>query len=577
MKRGPWREVEAIRLRGEHAAAIALTHLLPTYEFTVTGDRRAHAAASSHRTILRDKYRRKRNTMALREYLWLKPCTMLLLIMCVGCASNDEVEETGALTCEEAGCAMQYRTCTPATHANYATCGECVDEAFERADVCILKTICKSEEFESLASTKTTDRECSTYTVECAEDEYEARPRSDTSDRVCIKVVECNEDEYEAEPRSETSERVCKKISDCDPTEHEVVPPTETSDRVCALRTECESNEYKAREDPGICTPLTLCEAGQHITTEATPTSDRACGACDPGFYCPGGEEEPEYCGVLDRDDDPATPCAKIVELTAGREHTCALDDAGYMLCWGGDPTKLPPPDEARDIHSISAGYEFTCALKNDDNTLTCWGKLTVTSSTELQTIGTGYEHVCWVDITGAVSCDSDASGIVLTPRFNTLGTTVAVGASFGCMIKQSDSQLECWENHHPNPSNIISAPISGPFVEITAGDSYACALRDDGRPVCWGTALPPIPSSARVVTLDSGTDYVCGVDEDNDVVCWDKIEHARSKVPEGLSNVARVSAGEHHTCALHHDGKVTCWGDDDLNQLSGMPEELAP
>lgn len=68
----------------------------------------------------------------------------------------------------------------------------------------------------------------------------------------------------------------------------------------------------------------------------------------------------------------------------------------------------------------------------------------------------------------------------------------------------------------------------SGTFTKVAVGDQHACAIRADGRLLCWGTdgdgRAPPGPSQDTFVD---------------------------------------VSAGSKHTCAVRSDGKMLCWGDD--------------
>jgi alpha-tubulin suppressor-like RCC1 family protein len=79
-------------------------------------------------------------------------------------------------------------------------------------------------------------------------------------------------------------------------------------------------------------------------------------------------------------------------QVTAGLSHTCALFDEGTFQCWGandegqlasGDNVARPAPNQTpmtiatgRAVVELSAGRQHTCALL-DDRTLKCWGSNT--------------------------------------------------------------------------------------------------------------------------------------------------------------------------------------------------------
>lgn len=74
------------------------------------------------------------------------------------------------------------------------------------------------------------------------------------------------------------------------------------------------------------------------------------------------------------------------------------------------------------------------------------------------------------------------------------------------------------------------------PFVSVTTGDGFSCALRSDGRAYCWGQALfgqigdsattlrtraVPVAGNVRFRSLAAGADHVCGVAQDSTAWCW--------------------------------------------------------
>ena len=60
----------------------------------------------------------------------------------------------------------------------------------------------------------------------------------------------------------------------------------------------------------------------------------------------------------------------KVVQVSAGDGHTCTVDIAGAVTCWGHLDYV---PYELVTVLQVSAGGGHTCAL-DDAGAVTCWG-----------------------------------------------------------------------------------------------------------------------------------------------------------------------------------------------------------
>ncbi|MBS2013675.1 MAG: hypothetical protein JST00_12350 [Deltaproteobacteria bacterium] len=199
---------------------------------------------------------------------------------------------------------------------------------------------------------------------------------------------------------------------------------------------------------------------------------------------------------------------ASVVQLAVGATHTCALDAAGAVWCWGynflgglgtgsrglacGAPCAGEPPSRVKVGRAkiVATGSETSCAVLEDES-VWCWGKNTS-------------------GVLGHASPD-DARGT-------------------RCCFSTTACAAYC----NPTPTKVDG--VTG-AVTVTLGAGHACALLRDGTLRCWG--------ANAFGQLGAGDD-------------------ASSPAPRsvtGLSGAAGVVAGMRHTCAWTQTGEVWCWG----------------
>ena len=130
----------------------------------------------------------------------------------------------------------------------------------------------------------------------------------------------------------------------------------------------------------------------------------------------------------------------RVADVAAGSQHTCALTEAGRVWCWGrnfngqvGDGTTQPRfrPVEATGnlvglkVVQVTAGGAHTCAL-TDDGEVWCWGR-----NSEGQ-LGDGSKN--------AASSPVQVAGLPQGVTF----TSIAAGEGFTCGTA-SDGGAYCW------------------------------------------------------------------------------------------------------------------------------------
>ncbi len=305
----------------------------------------------------------------------------------------------------------------------------------------------------------------------------------------------------------------------------------------------------------------------------------------------PYGGDEPEYRvsrgGSFCNDDNPLRvsfrcyadpwqrgphsfrctwpPEAKVL-VVAGGEHSCSLDTAGFVVCWGDD-SYGQAPSPSGSYSDVAAGQAHTCAV-GTDGALACWGddssgQASPPPSGSFTMVRAGWDHSCALSSTGSIQCWGDDSyGQVSAPD----GVFVAVSAGdyHSCAI-DAHGAIQCWGmNDHGE-----ATPPAGIFTTVDSGHFHSCAIDADGGAQCWGSdddgeSSPPTDSWVRI---SAGQAHSCGVTAAGDARCWGSDYYDQSSAPEGA--FSEVSAGSLHSCGIDGDGLIQCWGRNNSGQCS--------
>ena len=234
-----------------------------------------------------------------------------------------------------------------------------------------------------------------------------------------------------------------------------------------------------------------------------------------------------------------------VSAIAAGGAHTCALTDAGAVLCWGlnengqlgnGSLTNSRTPVQVNGITSgatrITAGHSHTCAVVS--GAARCWGY-----GLEGQ-LGTGTQ-------------DDSSVPIQVTGLTNGVASITA-GHYFTCAVTAAGA-AKCWGTNQygelgigtQTPVELSPVQVSGltnGVVGVAAGWYHGCAFTNAGAVLCWGNN-----SSGE---LGDGTNNLHLTPE-----------------PSCLTAGARgLDLGSHHSCAVTAGGAVRCWGRNLQGQL---------
>ena len=268
------------------------------------------------------------------------------------------------------------------------------------------------------------------------------------------------------------------------------------------------------------------------------------------------------------------------VAVSLGAERTCALLDDGSLKCWGaftygalgqGDymdrgveenqmGDDLPTVDLGSDrrILGVTGGMYHSCALL-EGNRVKCWGQ------NHFGTLGLGDtedrgddpgemgDALPFVDLGGVwtnvqLSANSRHTCAVFGPDFlRCWGSNEHGELGLGDGENRGDDP---WEMGNYLPFVYLGTPQSprrGTLLpEVSAGFMHTCARTFDGPVKCWGWN----GSGELGVgdTVERGREH----------------EHMGDALPAvdlGGLRVASVRAGRHSTCVLFENRLLKCWG----------------
>jgi len=296
--------------------------------------------------------------------------------------------------------------------------------------------------------------------------------------------------------------------------------------------------------------------------------------------------------------------------------HVCGVTISGDAYCWGennfgqiGQPSaifvvgpQLVPG--GLSVASIAAGWRSSCAVTTDGDAH-CWGRgewgqlgdglatgsavpVAVSGGHTFEKVEVGSNNlVCGLTTAGEILCwGLDQAGSLGTPSSETC-------------VRSDGLELPC----ATAPRRIASDEV---FVDVSAGQSFACGLSVSSQILCWGrndrgqlghpttetcsqgplAEVPcgrtpsPVFGGIAFASVAAGLDHVCGVTVAGSVHCWggnslgqlgNAVVGTDSDVPvlvRGGLTFTNVSAGNEHTCGESTDGHLYCWGSNIWGQL---------
>jgi len=280
-----------------------------------------------------------------------------------------------------------------------------------------------------------------------------------------------------------------------------------------------------------------------------------------------------------------------LAQLAPGFFHTCAINTAGTVYCWGantsnqlgdGGTISRPHPEPVSGVRTyiaIAAGANHTCAIATG-GAMYCWGQNTFGQLGD----GSTNDRATPTPVFGGLTFTAVTAGFYHT-------CAIATGGASYCWGYNSDGQVgdgSQTDRHTPTPvSDTVTA------AKITAGGSHSCELTASGDAYCWGSnstnelgggsvlgeTIPIlIADTITFATVSAGEFHTCGSIAAGTAYCWGgnsngglgdgtTTQRPSPVVVTGIS-VDSMSAGGLHSCGLTTAHAVNCWGYNALGQI---------
>jgi hypothetical protein len=290
----------------------------------------------------------------------------------------------------------------------------------------------------------------------------------------------------------------------------------------------------RARLALSLSLGLLTSACGAPVTTSSDAGSSDASALGDT--HAPPLDAEASRDAGLDAAGPDASLPPPADWMSSGTVHTCA-SLGGRVSCWGrlwdvatNVPLEIP---ELRSAASVDISHQTACA-RWDDGRVACAGENRA-------------------GLLGTLDVASSASFVRVAEIDDAID--LALGTSFACVLRSSGT-VWCWGDdsvgqtgrpipdhrtgsYAPQPTPLPVEGLDG-VLDVEAGSSFACALRDSGEVVCWG--------SDAWGALGRGAGYT------------GRAQPLFAPI-EGVGDARSLEAQGNGGCVIRADDTTWCWG----------------
>lgn len=286
----------------------------------------------------------------------------------------------------------------------------------------------------------------------------------------------------------------------------------------------------------------------------------------------------------------------KIASVDSGSEHSCAVDDAGKVYCWGsnengqlgdgGTTDSLVPVEvdmggdlSGKEIAAVSAGEGYTCAL-DTEGSVYCWGEGIDSEVYSPLKVDLGDIEAVSINVKGKNACVLDS-----------LNKIFCWGRNFRGQLGDGTEN----DSSTPVEVNMSGALKDKTITSVGTGSNFTCAIDNAGDVYCWGantngqcgngiydilfdkgSAVKVVKESAlngkKAALMNLGGKTANVTDSEGKVYTWGDFKLIPFAFDsEGILKdkvLSSMSSGDYHTCAIDKTNIVYCWGNNGNGQL---------
>ena len=297
------------------------------------------------------------------------------------------------------------------------------------------------------------------------------------------------------------------------------------------------------------------------------------------------------------------------VDVSSAIYHSCVLHSTSEVSCWGrfwkgqagdaatGDTPPVPiKVDGITDAIDIAAGNLISCAARENEEEVLCWGRLINSEITENED-----GQISPVPIVSPLQASMGVESVIEIAAGGTHVCALETDGTITCTGVNMFGQIGSGEFSQSFDFEFSNVPDIDDATDISLGYDHTCALHESGEISCWGrnnygqlgtgeenvgihSALPQrVVGIADAIAVEAGAlTTSCALHETGEVSCWGQSDRGElgtnadpandhSAVPvkiAGITDAIAVTAGLYHVCALHESGEVSCWGAGFFGQL---------
>lgn len=290
------------------------------------------------------------------------------------------------------------------------------------------------------------------------------------------------------------------------------------------------------------------------------------------------------------------------VKISAGYDHTCAINKADDAYCWGTNAYgQLGIGTVVAQTRPTLVIGGLKWASINSGNSVSCG----------ITKTGVGY---CWgygaAGMLGNGGTTNAPEPTAISVTGGDLWSQLSVGHVSVCGVT-TDGRGYCWGwntygqiGDSTVTTKVTRSQVKGSMVwkKIETGGSNAnylestCGITSENEIYCWGyngngelgdgnpgNGANPVPVKLLVskpwTDIEMGTSYVCANTADGEAYCWGNNYYGQLGVGDNVNRTtptlvlndikwARITGGAWTTCGLDTQSKAYCWGTNGYGQI---------